>query len=153
MAVDPQWIQDRIDEVRGYIGRTITFNVPTVSPCSLCSASGWLDSVNNISTYFTCPICAGQYYMPTTESTDVLARIHWTNDEAVTSTPGGKFYLGDASVHINPDYLDLAESAQVEHGSVSIDGHSMTIVKIIPQGAPTINRYRLILKGDGNRPE
>jgi hypothetical protein len=153
VVVNAQWIQDRIDEVRGYIGRNVTFHVPSLTPCTLCVASGYYDPVNDITTFFTCPICAGQYYLPTTTTTEVLARIHWTSDEAITATPGGKFYTGDANIHISPDYLSLAESTQTEKGKVVIDGHDMTILKIIPQGAPTINRYRLILKGDGQRPE
>lgn len=153
MVVDPQFIQDRIDEVRGYIGRTVTFKVPGTTACTLCVASGYYDTVNDTTTYFTCPVCAGQYYMPTTVDTDVLARVHWTNDEAVTATPGGKFFVGDASIHVNPEFLSLAESTESERGTILVDGHTMTITKIIPQGAPTINRYRLILKGDGHRPE
>ena len=153
MSVDSQWIQDRIDEVRGEIGRIVKFHVPATTTCPLCTASGYYDSINDTTTYFTCPVCAGQWYMPVTNVTEVLARIHWTNDEAVTATPGGKFYMGDASLHINPQYLDLAESVESERGYVEVDNHKMTIIKIIPQGAPTINRYRLILKGDGQRPE
>jgi len=153
VGVNAQWIQDRIDEVRGYIGRTVTFHVPTLTACTLCVASGYYDAASNSTTYFTCPVCAGQYYMPGYTDTNVLARVHWTNDEAITATPGGKFYHGDASVHINPEYLSLAESTQVENGKVTVDSHDMTISKILPQGAPTINRYRLILKGDGHRPE
>jgi hypothetical protein len=91
--------------------------------------------------------------MPNTVSTEVLARVHWTNDEQITATPGGKHYLGQCYIHIVPEYLALAESAQVDKGTVVVDGHTMSISKILPMGAPEINRYRLILIGDGNRPE
>lgn len=90
--------------------------------------------------------------MPASTETPVLARIHWSNDEQITATPAGKYYVGDAYIHIQPEYLELAEAAQSERGKVVIDNHNMQITKIIPQGAPTINRYKLILKGMGDRP-
>jgi hypothetical protein len=153
MTVNADYIRDKIDLVRYQIGRTITFNVPNLTLCTLCVASGYYDATSNSTTYFTCPVCAGQFYMPDVTSTEVLARIHWTNDEQVTATPGGKHYLGQCYVHIEPEYLALAESTQVEAGTVLVDGHTMSISKILPFGAPTLNRYRLILIGDGNRPE
>lgn len=150
--VDSQYIQDRIDEVRGLIGRTITFHTPTTTPCSLCVASGYYDDISDSTTYFTCPVCDGQYYLNGTTETEVLARIHWSNDEQITATPGGKYFIEDAYAHIEPQYLDLIEAAQSERGFVTIDGRIMTITKVLPQGAPTINRYRVILKGTGGRP-
>jgi hypothetical protein len=153
MTVDSEYIRNKIDVVREQIGRTVTFNVRNLTPCTLCTASGYYDAVNNITTYFTCPVCAGQFYMPNMTATEVLARIHWTNDEQVTATPGGKHYLGQCYIHIEPEYLPLAESTQSEAGTVIVDNHTMHITKILPIGAPTINRYRLILVGDGSRPE
>lgn len=151
--VDAQFVRARIDEVREAIGRTVTFNTLTMTPCVLCVASGYYDSFTDSTLYFTCPVCDGQYYMPTTTGTAVLARIHWTNDEQITATPGGKHFLGQCYIHIQPEYLELAEATQTDKGTVTVDGHTMSITKILPMGAPTINRYRLILVGDGHRPE
>lgn len=153
MPISPDWIKSRIDSVREEIGRNVTFSTSSLLPCTLCAASGYYDSVNDTTFYFTCPVCDGNYYMPTQTETTILARIHWTSDEHITATPGGKYYAGDAYIHVDPENLALAESAQSERGKVIVDGHNMQIDKIIPQGAPTINRYRLILKNTGARPE
>jgi hypothetical protein len=131
----------------------ITFHKPIMAACSLCTASGYYDSLNDTTIYFTCPICSGQYYLATTEDTEVEARIHWSVDEQVTATPGGRYYIEDAYAHVEPQYLPLIEATQNEQGTVTVDGRTMKITKVIPQGAPTINRYRLILKGTGGRPE
>ena len=151
--VDADWVQGRIDEVREEIGRTIVFHKPIITPCPLCTASGYYDALNDTTLYFTCPTCDGQFYMPTTEDIEVLARIHWTVDEQITATPGGKYYIEDCYAHVNPEYLSTIEATQSEKGSVTVDGRTMSIQKVIPQGAPTINRYRLILRGTGGRPE
>lgn len=142
-----------IDSKRGEIGRYVSFYTSALDPCSLCTASGYYDPATDSTFYFTCPICAGSYYLNTAIETEVLARIHWTNDEAVHITPGGKYYAGDATIVIDPEYLDLAEQTQSDTGKVYVDGHDMQIDKIIPVGAPIINRYKLVLKNMGERPE
>jgi len=82
---------------------------------------------------------------------EVLARVHWVNDEAITATPGGKYYLGQATLTINIDDLETAQRTESEGGKVVIDDHNMQITKIIPMGAPDINRYRVICNGMGDR--
>lgn len=134
--IDALGIKSIIDTVRERIGRNIIFHVP--------NAHADLTGLYN-------PISDTRYQMTTTDHT-VLARIHWTNDEAITASPGGKFFHGDGYVVIDPSYLSIAQGAQQEGGSVTVDGREMTISKIIPVGAPTINRYRLILTGVGQRP-
>jgi hypothetical protein len=84
---------------------------------------------------------------------EVLARVHWVNDEAITATPGGKYFMGEATLTINIDDLEIAEQCQSESGKVYVDNHHMQITKIIPMGAPDINRYRVILKNMGDRPD
>jgi hypothetical protein len=145
-------IRHDIDNLRGDIGRDIYFYVNSQSPCSLCTASGYHDTATDTSFYITCPICKGAYYTLAATVTTVNARIRWTNDEAITATPAGKYYAGDATAHIEPEYLSLAESAQLESGKVVVDGHNMRINKIIPLGTITTNRIRLILVNSGERP-
>lgn len=152
MTIDSDWIKSTIDSVRGEIGRNITFHKPVITPCPLCVASGYYDALNDTTLYFTCPTCGGDYYMPTTEDIEVLARIHWITDEQITASPGGKYYVEDCYAHVEPQYLPLIEAVQSEKGSVTVDGRTMSITKVLPQGAPTINRYRLILRGTGGRP-
>lgn len=145
-------IKNDIDRLREGIGRDIDFYVSTRTICSLCVASGYYDSLSDSSYYITCPICKGDYYTNSATITTVNARVRWTNDEAITATPAGKYYAGDASAHIEPKYLSLAEAAQAESGKVVIDGHNMRINKIIPLGTIETNRIRLILVNSGERP-
>ena len=145
-------IKGIIDAVRAEIGRTVTFYTQNLSPCPLCLTGNLYDSLGDISFNITCPTCAGTYWLNTATPTEVLARVHWVNDEAITATPGGKYYIGEATLTIDPTYLDLAEACQNERGRVVVDGHDMTITKIIPFGGPAINRYRVILKNMGDRP-
>jgi hypothetical protein len=152
MPISAESLKAKIDAFREEIGRNITFYVSSLEPCTLCLPSGYYDATNDTTTYFTCPVCDGQYYLPTKTETEVLARVHWVSDQAVTATPGGKYYVGDCNVHIDPTYRTLAESAQSNTGGVIVDGHDMQIQKIIPQGAPSINRTRVILTNKGSRP-
>lgn len=150
--IDGESIRADIDRLREGIGRDIYFYTSNQSPCTLCTASGYYDSLSDSSYYVTCPICSGAFYTSSATVTAVLARIRWTNDEAITATPAGKYYAGDATAHIEPEYLNLAEAAQAESGKVVVDGHNMRINKIIPLGTITNNRIRLILVNSGERP-
>lgn len=68
-------------------------------------------------------------------------------------TPGGKFFVGDAYAVVAPEYHSLLVQAQNPGGKVVIDGQDMQIMRINPEGVPEINRYKLILRGMGSRPE
>lgn len=151
--IDRDAIKATIDSVRENIGRYVTFYTVALSACPLCASNNLYDPVGDVSFNIMCPTCKGSYWIEQAVGTEVLARVHWVNDEAVTATPGGKYYLGEATLTINIADLELAEQTQSEAGKVVVDGHSMTITKIIPMGAPDINRYRIILKNMGDRPE
>ena len=150
--IDKTWIKQQIDEVREAIGRTVTFYTVSGTACSICVASGYYDPVNNTSYYIVCPICKGNYWVNTSVPNEILARIHWVNDEAITATPGGKYYVGEATVTIDEKYLTIAEQCQTESGKVLVDSHDMQISRIIPFGAPEISRYRVVLRNMGDRP-
>jgi hypothetical protein len=151
-VVSKEFIKRTIDSVRDEIGRNVTFYTVDRTDCSLCIASGYYDSVKDNSFYTLCPVCAGAYWITAAVGHEVLARVHWVNDEAITATPGGKYYIGEATLTIDTPYLSLAEACQNESGKVVVDSHDMMITKIIPFGAPEINRYRIILKNMGDRP-
>lgn len=146
-------LKAQIDSVRETIGRIVEIYTPSNTACVLCVASGYYDPVSDTSYYITCPVCAGSYWRESVTATEVLARIHWVSNEAITATPGGKYFLGDAQITVDPSYRTLLESAQNEAGKVVVDGQAMQIIRINPMGAPEINRVRAILKGMGNRPE
>lgn len=152
IQVNRAWIKRQIDSARQSIGRYVTFYVPTRTACSLCVASGWYDTQNDTTYYTTCPICQGGYWITGYDEHEILGRIHWVSDEAITATPGGKYYIGEATVTIENKYLSIAQAAQTDKGKVIVDNHEMTITKIIPYGAPEITRYRVILRNAGEKP-
>lgn len=150
--INPEFLKSQIDSVRESIGRNVTIYTRATDPCELCTASGWYDAVSDTSYYITCPICSGSFWKDTTIATEILARVHWVSNEAITATPGGKFFLGDAHITVDPEHKILLESAQNQSGKVLVDGQDMEITRIIPMGAPSINRVRAILRGMGKRP-
>ena len=151
-GIDPDFLKSQIDLMRDTIGRTVSIYTSAHSPCPLCTASGYYDSISDNSYYSVCPICSGAFYLDTTVRTDILARVHWVDNEGITATPGGKFFLGDAQITVDPSYQALLESAQNEAGKVVVDNQDMQITRINPLGAPEINRVRAILKSMGQRP-
>lgn len=151
IKVNRDWVKRNIDDGRKSIGRNVTFYNVAQAPCSLCTASGYYDTVNDTTFYFNCPVCNGQYYINTEVGTEVLARVRWSNDQAITATPGGRYYIGDATATIEDKYLSVAEAAFNDTGKVVVDDKEMQIIKIIPEGAMEINRYKVILKAYGDR--
>lgn len=145
-------IKKDIDTLRGDIGRDILVYTATQNPCSICTTGGYYDSDTNKSRYIKCPECKGEFWRPDFEEHTILARVHWTTNEAMNMTPGGRYYTGDAYAVIDPQYHDVAREAQAE-GYLMVDGQKMNITKISPEGATSINRYKLILRGAGSRPE
>lgn len=150
MSFDKDYLKGLIDDLRMDIGRNITIKTPTRNACSLCLPSGYYNPQSDASYWTKCPVCAGAYWLNTMVSTEVLARVHWTSDEAAAVTPGGKYYVGDARAHVDPSYHTLMQQAQ-DGGTVVIDGQEMTIVKINPKGVPEINRIEIILLGVGTK--
>lgn len=138
MPVNPDYIKSKIDFIREEIGRDVTFYTSTVNTDFV--ASGLYDPM----TYTG--------YIPVTEATTVKARIHWVNTEKITMTPGGKYYVEDCTLGIDPEYHELAQQAMKETGKVLVDGHEMHITRIDAVGAPTINRYRVVCKSIGGQP-
>lgn len=152
-GINKEFIKAQIDGVRTRIGRNVTVYYPSTTACTICAPSGYLDPISNTSWYTTCPVCQGSYWLHTTNTEEILARVHWVSNEGITATPGGKYFLGDAQITVDPIYTDKLESAQSAQGGVLVDGQDFSILRINPLGAPEINRVRAILRGKGGRPE
>lgn len=150
--VDIDHIRQQIDNGRGQIGRDVSIYVPVRSACVQCTVSGFYDTLSDHSTFFTCPECRGTFWKNEMNENIVNARVHWTSNEAIDVTPGGKYFSGDAYIHVEPEYHQLLQDCQ-NGGKVVVDGQEMSIIKINPQGTPVINRYKAILRGRGNSPE
>lgn len=154
IKVNREWIKRQIDSVRESIGRDVTVYTVDRTACTLCLPSGFYNANADSTFYYNCPVCQGSYYIEQLSPHTILARVHWTNDEAISATPGGKYYTGDATITVDPAYKEILEkSEQTNSGKVSVDGHTMFITKIIPMGAPEANRYRAVLKNSGGKPE
>lgn len=149
--VNKDYIKQKVDAVREQIGRTVVVNTPAVTGCSICVPSGYLDTFSNTSTYIKCPVCRGSYWVETMEQTTLLARVHWVADEGMGVTPGGKFFVGEASMHVDPSYHSLMQETQAK-GFITIDGQEMQIVRIDPRGLD-INRLRIVLRSRGTKRE
>jgi hypothetical protein len=150
--IDVEYIKEQIDTVRDEIGRDVSIYVPIRSACVRCTVSGFYDTISDHSIFFTCPECKGTFWKNGLEETTILARVHWTANEAINVTAGGKYYSGDAYIHVDPSYHTLLQTC-ASGGKVVVDGQDMTIIKINPVGAPKINRYRAILKSSGSTPQ
>jgi len=147
------WVLHVEDTILPGIQRIIYLYTTSKSACPTCLAATDYDSVNDCSFNPKCAICKGAYWVLTEVANAVPARIRWTNDQNITATPGGKYYVGDATAKIGLKYYDLAMSCQTFTGHVLVDGHDMTISKIVPVGTPIITQYHLVLKNMGNSPK
>lgn len=145
-------IKKDIDDLRGDIGREILLYTPTRVACSICTTGSYYDSVTDKSLFIKCPECKGAFWRNDFTEHTILARVHWTTNEAMNMTPGGRYYTGDAYAVVDPEYHAVVQLAQAG-GKVKVDGQEMNITRISPEGASTINRYKLILRGSGGRPE
>jgi len=142
MPIDPEFIKSRIDNVRTEIGRYVTFYTPVAGQDTDFVASGFYNPL----TYTG--------FQTVLEETEVLARIHWSGDERITATPGGKYYVGDCTLKVDPSYHDLAQRCMnANEGKVKVDEKFVTITAIDPVGAPTVNRLRIVCKSVGTKPE
>lgn len=151
--IDKDFLKSQIDFMRDSIGRTVTIYTTSLVACSVCSVSGFLDTASDTSWFVTCPECRGKYWKQTPVPTEVEARVHWVSNEGIAVTPGGKYYLGDAQITVDPSNWHLLEQAQTREGKVVVDGQEMEITRINPMGAPEVNRVRAILRSTGKRPD
>jgi hypothetical protein len=153
-SINKSFIKAQIDAVRSTIGREVSVFTTENVACTQCTVSGYYDSINDNSWFQVCPECSGQYWKPTEIETKVLSRVHWVSNEAITATAGGKYFLGEAHITVDPSYTELLQASQSNQGRhVLVDGQDMEIIRINPLGAPEINRVRAILKGVGTRPD
>jgi hypothetical protein len=140
MPINPDFIKSKIDLVRAEIGRTVTFVTHVTNDDFI--ASGFYD-----------PITDTSYKTIAKEETEVQARVHWAGDERITATPGGKYFIGDCTLTIDPIYHKLAQKAMRDSGMVIVDGKELQIMSIDPEGVPTVNRIRVVCKSVGKEPE
>lgn len=132
-------VKAKIDAAREKIGRDVTFYTPIAGQNTDFTASGYYDPMSYTG------------FNPTLETTVVKARVHWTDDERITATPGGKFFVGDCTLGIDPAYRELAEKAMLDESKIVVDGKDVIVIGIDPKGVMETNRLRLICKTVGSK--
>ena len=139
---------DVIDEIRGAIGRSITFYVVTVSGCQACT----LDPITNTSTDSFCPVFSGVHWIVTLSGAAINAHIIWGNVDSLGWYPGGQTLEGDCRAQIkytlpNITIVDSVFENQSIYGAyIDVDGKHMEIKNKVLRGVPEINRILIDLK-------
>lgn len=128
-----------IDDIRGAIGRNVTFYTVTNSGCSVCT----LDPIANESTDPFCPACSGLYWIPIYSGEIVNAHITWGKADKMDWLNGGQIFEGDCRIQI--EYTDTNVTIVDTAEYVEVDGRKMDIRKTIPRGVNEINRLLLDL--------
>jgi len=123
-----------IDQMRGAIGRDVTFNMVTYSGCSACG----YDPQANASINSYCPICSGLYYIPSYSGITVSGHITWKNADIVDWSSAGKYFEGDCRLQIKYtlNTLDMVKEAS----NVTVDDKLMRIDEYSLRGVKVLNR-------------
>lgn len=129
-----------IDEIRGVIGREVTFNVTVPGmACPSCI----LDPISNTSVDALCSGCGGKYWLNTTSGWNILAHISWVDAGRPLMSPGGYALEGDCAITISISGNALYN---VEHTDfVIVDGRDMIISDFTLKGFKELNRITVTL--------
>ena len=136
----PSDTADSIDAIRGAIGRDVTFSIPTISACSVCT----LDPITNTSTDSFCTTCSGEYWIETYTPVVVSAHVTWGYSEQLGWVTGGQLAEGDCRVQIK--YTTVNLNAVDTAKFVTVDGKKLTVIKKILRGVKQLNRILVDLK-------
>ena len=137
----PNDTESIIDQIRGVIGRDITFYVVASSTaCSVCS----LDPVTNTSTDPFCLTCSGLYWIPVYSGVTVSGHVTWGHSELLNWQSGGQFFDGDCRVQIKYTVANLDAVDRMKWAVV--DGKQLFFLKKILRGVKQLNRILIDLK-------
>lgn len=138
----PANTKDTIREMIDMIGRDVTFYTKaSVSGCYACS----LDPFTDTSTDSFCPVCSGQYWIPTYSGWDVKAHVTWGVLDNQQWQTGGMIDNGECTVKFI--YSGWMEPIIHDAEYVIVDNRIMDVQPgIILRGVPEINRVIVKLK-------
>lgn len=129
-----------IDDIRGAIGRTVTFHV--VASSYECPACG-LDPVTGTAINSFCTVCSGNGIIAVLSGVEVSGHITWGFSELLGWKTGGQLDDGECRVQIK---YTIANELLVDNSKfVTVDGREMLISKRILRGVPQINRILIDL--------
>ena len=137
----PENTEEIIDEIRGAIGRLVSFYTQTaISGCANCS----LDPISRKSTDSFCPNCGGDYFIPVYTEVQVSGHVTWKGTDLFDWQTGGQLFDGDCRVQIkntarNRNLLEVS-------GYVMVDGRTLDIKQKIFRGVPQSNRIIIDLE-------
>lgn len=137
----PTDTKDTIDAIRSAIGRTVIFNTVASSiPCNTCA----LDPITNESIDPFCPTCSGIYWIPVISGASILAHVTWAGADQMNWYSAGQVFEGDCRVQIEKTDTNIAIVDITR--DLTVDGRTLEIKKVLPRGAPELNRLLLDLK-------
>lgn len=136
----PSNTREIIENIIDAIGRDVEFVSSTLSGCYNCS----LDVVTNTSTDSFCPVCSGEYWIPTYSSEFIRAHVTWKFADKENWQTGGYIWNGDGIVKImySGPYMDTVNNSDF----MVVDGKVVDIEKVVLLGVPTVNRIILDFK-------
>lgn len=131
----PSNTTDIIDQIRGAIGRNVTFIVEGEKElCPRCD----IDPITNLSIDSLCPVCSGAGYITIYDGVTLSGHVTWNFSELVQWHTGGQIQSGDCRVQIK---YTVSNAETVNNSKwVLVDGREMLITKITLRGVQGINR-------------
>lgn len=136
----PSNTKEIIDQMRGAIGRNVTFVV--LASSTACPSCGY-DPITRTSTDSFCETCSGEYWIPIYSGYTVSGHITWGKADILNWQSGGQQFDGDCRVQIeystrNIEILDITDH-------VIVDNKILEIKKKILRGVRELNRILLDL--------
>lgn len=133
--VFPSNTADIIDQIRGAIGRPVTFYVvASQGECPVCG----VDPITNSARDPFCTTCSGIGYTYTYSGVTMSGHITWNYSEALQWVSGGKMDSGDCTVQVKYTVANLEAVDKAKY--VIVDGKNMQIQKRTLRGVKDINR-------------
>ena len=142
IAPFPSNSKDIIEKIITQVGRPVTFyTVVSVSGCYLCA----YDPISDTSTDSFCPVCSGEFWIPTYSGSVFTSKVTWGMSEYNDWVTGGHVENGDCELTL----LYAPETETIVHDAkyVVVDDRKLNLKKIILRGIkPTYNRILVVLK-------
>lgn len=133
--VFPDNTKEIIDEIRGIIGRDVTFVVVASStPCPACG----VNPITNTAINSFCTVCSGEGYIYTYQDYVLSGHVTWGNADIFNWYSAGQFFDGDARVQI--EYTPLNVTIVDSSVWVEVDGKQMQVKKKVLRGVRPLNR-------------
>jgi|SRR3990172_10679480 len=135
----PSDTRNIINQMRGAIGRTVTFKLPYYSACTTCG----LDPTTNTSLDSQCEECEGLYWIPSYSGVVISGHITHGHSDVINWQSVGEIFDGDVRVQIELEDTTITTLDATEY--VVVDDKDYEIKKRILRGVPDLNRVLLDL--------